>query len=102
MFVECGLFFCIYTALREDAKKQTKREKSKSTTENLRQHSALCHFSCMHDLEWLFLCPGSVGELKSFTDLSWHLDGVHASPCAVAVDGRKTDRQGKHPFVAGF
>ena len=65
MFFDCGMFFCIYTALREDVKEQTKREKSKSTTENLWQHSAVCHLSFMHELEWLFLprCNGGTEEL---------------------------------------
>lgn len=40
---------------REDVKKETKGEKSKSTTENLWQHSAVCRLSSMRELEWLFL-----------------------------------------------
>lgn len=82
-------FFCSYTALREDVKKQARREKSKSTTENLWQHSAVCHLSFMHELERLFLPRFSGGTEELYRSLLAFR--VHTSPCTVAVDGRKID-----------
>lgn len=77
--------------LKNKPKEKSPKVQQKTYGSTLRFVTSL---SCM---SWngYFFCPGSMGELKSFTDLSWHLDRVHASPCAVAVDGSKTDRRGK-------
>lgn len=93
-FFDCGMFFCIYTALREDVKNKPKEKnpevQQKTYGSTLR---FVTYLSCM---SWNgYFCPDSVGKLKSFTDLPWHLGRVHTSTCTVALDGRKTWQIGR-------